>query len=205
MSNKWLEWAKQIQSLSQAGLTYSRDVYDKERFQALREISAEMVSELAGTPIENIRERFTNETGYQTPKVDVRAVIFHEQKLLLVKEKHDHLWALPGGWADIGLTASETAVKETREETGFVVSPSRLLAVLDKKCHPHPPSLFHVYKFFILCELEGGAAAPGLETSEVRFFAEDNLPPLSIARNTEGQIQLMFEYLRNPLKETLCD
>ncbi|PLT30005.1 NUDIX hydrolase [Peribacillus deserti] len=205
MPVKWLEWAKQIQALSQAGLAFSKDIYDLERFEALRDISAEMAAELTGTPVETMHGIFTNEKGYQTPKVDVRAVIFHEQKMLLVKEKNDDLWALPGGWAEIGLTPGENAVKETREETGFDVRPVRLLAVLDKKCHPHPPSLYHVYKFFILCELEGGKAAPGIETTEVRFFAQDRLPALSTARNTETQLDIMFEFLKNPLKNTVFD
>ena len=193
MEPKWLEWAKQLQSIAQAGITYSKDIYDLERFELIRQISVDMMAEQTGTEMETIKNLFANETGYATPKVDIRAVIFHKQKLLMVKEKADGLWALPGGWADIGLTPSEVAIKEVQEETGFHVKAIKLLAVMDKKCHPHPPSPYHTYKMFILCEIIGGQSTEGVETSAVEFFEKDKLPPLSIGRNTETQIQMMFE------------
>src|SRR5699024_40279 len=148
---KWLEWAKQLQSIAQAGLTYSKDKYDLERFDMIRNISVEMLA--SQTNIENtvIRELFANETGYATPKVDVRAVVFQENKILIVKEETDNAWALPGGWGDIGLSPSEVAVKEVQEESGFEVKATKLIAVLDKKYHSHPLSAYHVYKIFIQC------------------------------------------------------
>jgi ADP-ribose pyrophosphatase YjhB (NUDIX family) len=152
-----------------------------------------------------IQLSFANETGYATPKVDVRGVVFENNKILLVKEKIDGAWALPGGWADIGYSPSEIAVKEIQEEAGFEVKPVRLLAVLDKKFHAHPPEPYHIYKIFIHCSIIGGSAQSGVETSEVRFFAENELPPLSVERNTEKQIQLMFEYLRDPNKKVILD
>jgi ADP-ribose pyrophosphatase YjhB (NUDIX family) len=195
---KWLEWAKQLQAISQAGLTYSKDVYDLERFELIREMSVEMLSQHTEMDKGVIRDLFANETGYATPKVDIRAVIFKDNKLLMVRETTDGDWSLPGGWGDIGLTPGEVAVKEVKEESGFNVKAMKLIGVLDKKCHPHPPSPYHVYKMFIQCEIVGGKAEAGTETSAVEFFAEDELPPLSVERNTESQIQMMFRHLHNP-------
>ena len=114
---KMLDWAKRLQAIAQNGLAYSKDVYDKERFEAIRKISMEMMSEQSGVDMEQIKDLFANETGYATPKVDIRAIVFQNQKLLMVREKHDGKWSLPGGWADIGLSPKEVAVKEVKEET----------------------------------------------------------------------------------------
>lgn len=197
MENKWLDWAKQLQSIAQVGLTYSKDVYDLERFELIRQISIEMLSEKTGLGIGEIKNLFANETGYATPKVDIRAVVFRDNKILMVREKMEGDWSLPGGWADIGLTPTEVAIKEVKEESGFDVKFTKLLAVLDKKCHPHPPSPFHVYKMFIRCEIIGGHAMTGIETSEVAFFSENELPPLSVERNTKTQIEMAFQSLNN--------
>ncbi|AQX56173.1 NUDIX hydrolase [Priestia flexa] len=205
MEIKWLDWAKELQAIAQAGLTYSKDMYDIERFEMIRDLSIEMMAKQTGTPQKVVKELFANETGYATPKVDVRAVIFKGNKILMVKEKLDGHWALPGGWADIGLTAKEVAVKEVREEAGYNVQPIKLLAVLDKKCHPHPPSPYHVYKLFIQCEITGGSGESGMETSDVGFFAEDELPPLSVERNTESQIKQMFDCVKEPNVPTYFD
>lgn len=205
MTQKWLEWAKEIQAISQAGLTYTKDVYDKERFEQLRELSVSILHEYTDMEHEKIRTLFASDTGYPTPKVDVRGIVFQEGKILLVKERFDGVWALPGGWADVGLSAKEVAVKEIKEESGYDARPVRLLAVLDKKFHNHPPSSQHVYKMFIQCELTGGKAAGGVETSEVGFFSEHNLPELSLQRNTKEQLGRMFEYLRDPAKEVWFD
>ncbi|KMY44600.1 ADP-ribose pyrophosphatase [Bacillus sp. FJAT-27916] len=198
MDSNWLDWAKQLQSIAQAGLTYSKDVYDMERFEQIREISIEMMSTYTEMDTPIIRELFANETGYATPKVDIRAVVFKDNRILMVKENTDDCWALPGGWADIGLTPREVAVKEVKEESGFEVKPVKLLGVLDKKCHPHPPSPYHVYKLFIQCEIIGGKPTEGIETSAIDFFPEDELPALSIARNTRSQIEMAFRSLKNP-------
>ena len=197
MEPKWLSWAKQLQAISQAGLAYSKDIYDIERFELIRNISIEIASEYSSTEMAIVKDLFANESGYATPKVDVRAVVFREGKILMVEEKSDGRWALPGGWADIGLSPSEVAVKEVQEEAGFKVSARKLIAVMDKKCHSHPPSPYHIYKIFILCDIIGGQAAEGVETSDVRFFTEDGLPALSTARNTEAQIKLAFRHYRN--------
>ncbi|QYR21317.1 NUDIX hydrolase [Paenibacillus sp. sptzw28] len=205
MQLKWLEWAKQIQAISQAGLAYSKDIYDLDRFEQLRALSIEILNEYTDVERDKIRALFASETGYATPKVDVRGVVFNDGKILLVKERTDEAWALPGGWADIGLSAKEVAVKEVKEESGFDVMPVRLLGIIDKKFHDHPPSPFHVYKMFILCEIVGGEAMEGMETLEVKFFEEDKLPALSLERNTEKQIIKLFELYRNPDQEIMFD
>lgn len=205
MSHQWLEWAKRIQSISQAGLTFSKDIYDVERYEELRKISVEIMSKYTDIEMDKIKDLFANETGYQTPKVDVRGVVFKNQQILMVKENIDDKWALPGGFCDIGLSPSENVVKEIKEESGFDVIPVRLIALLDKDKHPHPPEPYHYYKIFILCEIIGGEATIGIETNNIQFFAEHNLPQLSTNRNTESQIKTLFEFLRNPETETLFD
>ncbi|WP_121661989.1 NUDIX hydrolase [Metabacillus litoralis] len=195
MEPKWLEWAKQLQAISQAGLTYSKDIYDLERFELIRKISIEILSQHTDVDQEMIKHLFANETGYATPKVDIRGVVFKDHKILMVKENTDGGWSLPGGWGDIGLSPSEVVVKEVKEESGFDVKAVKLIGILDKKCHPHPPSPYHVYKIFILCEIIGGQAKEGIETSAVEFFAKDQLPQLSEERITKSQIQLAFKHL----------
>lgn len=205
MEPRWLEWAKQLQSIAQAGLTYSKDAYDIERFEVIRTISVEMLSQQTELDKTLIRDLFANETGYATPKVDIRSVVFNDNKILMVQENSDGGWSLPGGWGDIGLTPSEVAVKEVKEEAGYNVQVTKLLVVLDMKCHPHPPSPYHIYKMFIQCEIIGGEPKEGIETSAVGFFAVDELPELSIARNTESQIKMVFKHLHNPNELVFID
>ncbi|MFF2448195.1 NUDIX hydrolase [Neobacillus sp. NPDC058068] len=205
MEPKWLGWAKQLQSIAQAGLTYSKDVYDLERFELIRNISVDILAHHTDLDRTIIKDLFASETGYATPKVDIRGVVFKEGKILMVRENMDGRWSLPGGWADIGLTPSEVAVKEIKEESGFDVKAFKLLAVMDMKRHPHPPSSYHIYKMLIQCEIIGGQAAEGIETSEVKFFAENELPPLSTARNTKSQIEMAFNYLKNPQEPIYFD
>lgn len=205
MSNQWLEWAKRIQALSQAGLTFSKDIYDIERYEELRKISVEIMSEYTELDMKRIKNLFANETGYQTPKVDVRGVVFKNEQILMVKESIDDKWALPGGFCDIGLSPTENVVKEIKEESGYDVIPVRLIALLDNNKHPHPPEPYHYYKVFVLCEIIGGEATIGIETKDIHFFPEHHLPNLSTNRNTDSQIKTLFEFLRNPEKETLFD
>lgn len=206
MQDKWLEWAKKIQALSQAGLEYSKDIYDLERFRELRNISGEIMMEYTKTKdFQTIEQLFLNESGYQTPKVDMRGVVFEDGKILLVKETHDGLWSLPGGWADIGLTPAENVVKEIKEETGLETKARQIIAVWNRSSHPHPPSAYEIYKIFIDCEVVGGQAKSGIETLEVGFFAEDSLPPLSTGRITESQIRTLFAYHRGEMKHVLFD
>lgn len=205
MTNKWLEWAKRIQAISQNGLTYSKDVFDIERFTALRQMSVEMMAALTQTAPEKIAKSFASGTGYATPKIDMRGVVFKNDQLLFVKERTDGFWSLPGGWADVGQSPSEVVVKEIREEAGYVVTPVKLLAVFDQQKHAHPPSIYHAYKLFILCEITELATRDTTETSDVQFFSVETLPPLSTRRVTRSQIEQMFSFLQNPEQATLFD
>jgi ADP-ribose pyrophosphatase YjhB (NUDIX family) len=205
MSFSWLDIAKRLEAIAQAGLAYTENDYDRERYEELRQIGHHIFHHYTEAPAERIHDLFSRENGYPTPKVDVRGVIFRENKILLIREKLDGLWALPGGWADIGYTPAEVAAKEVLEEAGLQVEPERLLAVLDKKCHSHPPSPLHVYKVFILCKETGGHLRPGMETTGADFFYPDDLPPLSTDRNTVEQINMMFSFCQDPLLPTLMD
>ncbi len=205
MSDKWLDWAKRIQSITQAGLAFSKDPFDQERYEELQKISFEIMSEYTEVKMEKLYGLFQQEKGYQTPKMDVRGVIFEDDKILLVKEKIDNKWSLPGGFCDVGLSPAENVVKEIREEAGYECIPTKLLAVMDMNKHPHPPQAFHYYKIFIQCQVIGGRATLGLETKDIGFFSEHSLPSLSTGRNTESQIKMLFTYLRNPSLEPHFD
>lgn len=146
-SLQWLGWAAELQSLAQAGLAYSGDPYDLERFERIRAISAEMVAHMSDIPVNKVRELFCEESGYQTPKIDTRAAVFKDNKILLVRE-NDGLWSLPGGWADVGISAAENAAKEVREEAGLEVEVERLIAVEDRAKHNRPVLAHSVYKLF---------------------------------------------------------
>jgi ADP-ribose pyrophosphatase YjhB (NUDIX family) len=190
---KWIEWARELQAIAQTGLHFSESEYDRERYRKILEISTEIFSSYSGESPALIRGLFENQTGYATPKVDVRGVVFNEDKMLFVKELVDGLWTLPGGWADVNDSPSEAVEREIVEESGFQVKADRMLAVFDRAKHPHqPPFPFHVYKLFILCRLEGGAARNSAETTEVAFFGKDEIPALSLSRVTREQIQFCF-------------
>ncbi|MBN2215045.1 MAG: NUDIX hydrolase [Bacteroidales bacterium] len=205
MGKKWLDIARQLQSIAQAGLTFSDNKYDIDRYQQLRDISLRMINEITDIKTEKLTRIFTGEKGYQTPKVDIRGVVFRGEKILMVKETVDGLWSVPGGWADIGLTPFQVVTKEVREEAGLIVEPVRLLALLDKRSHAHPPDLFHIYKIFILCHEKGGKMKPGMETSHVAFYGINELPPLSTTRITEEQIKMLFDFRNHPEKSAICD
>ncbi|MCA0988712.1 NUDIX hydrolase [Guptibacillus algicola] len=205
MSEKWLDWAKELQSIAQAGLTYTKDPYDYERYVELRKLSTEIMNTYTEYDMNMIENLFANETGYQTPKVDIRAAVFQHGELLLVQEKADGKWSLPGGWGDVGYTPAEVAVKEVYEETGYIVKVVRLLAVLDKSKHPHPASPYHTYKIIFQCEIVGGSPSESIETSASGFFNRINLPPLSTGRTTTSQIALLFDYLNDPSKPVIYD
>lgn len=194
-----LRWVQRLQSISQAGLTYARDPYDRERYQALQELAAEIGAGDDETLGPTLLSTLRAERGYATPKVDVRAVVARDGKLLLIREAQDGLWSLPGGWADIGESPREIAEREVREETGYRVRAVKLLAVYDKAKHEHPESFWYCYKLFLQCRLEDEApVAPGHEALEVAFFASDELPSLSLERVTRAQVLRMFEHLQHP-------
>ena len=195
---KWVEWAQRIQSIAQNGLAYATDKFDIERYKELQDLASEIISTHSDHEFSEIQDYLKEETGYATPKIDVRGVVFKDQKILLVKEYSDGKWTLPGGWADIMKSPSENVEREIYEESGFEVQAKRLLAVYDRSRHGHFPDYpHHVYKLFFACEINGGKARAGLETSDVGFFDLDNLPELSIGRVTEKQIKRMFELNTN--------
>lgn len=205
LSYKWLDWAKRIQAISQSGLSFSNDIYDFERYEELRKISAEIIEEHTDVEMKKVLDLFVNERGYQTPKVDVRGGLFYDNKILLVREKIDDKWSLPGGFCDVGLSPAENVIKEIKEESGYDSIAKKLIALLDMNKHSHPPQPYHYYKVFIQCELVGGQARTGIETKDVKFFSENNLPELSKDRNTKEQISMLFEFLRNPNKVAMFD
>ena len=193
--NQLLLLAKQVQALAENGLHYSENDYDLDRYTNLEEVAIRMISLLTGMSNETIQMATPEKNGYRTPKVDIRAVIFNDKdEILLVRERADARWSLPGGWCDVGFTPSEIAEKETKEEAGIKVKADRLLAVFDKKCHDHPEDLFYAYKIFLECKAESFKIKKGMETLDVGFFAQDNLPELSTPRNTKGQIDKMFDF-----------
>ncbi len=195
MDPSWLRWARGLQAIAQTGLAYTKDVYDKERYQAVREVAAEMMAARSETDAESVLQLFSKETGYATPKVDVRGAVFRDDGILLVREVSDGRWSLPGGWADVNESPSENIVREIAEESGFETTVRKLAAVLDRSRHPHvPPKPFHVYKMFFICEITGGMAKPNHEVHEVSFFREDAIPELSLGRVLPFQIERMFDH-----------
>lgn len=203
---KQLNLIKRIKSLADAGLVYSENKYDEERYTELREISLELLSDISSQEIESLRSFIKPEKDYPTPKVDIRAFALNELKqILLVKESYDGKWALPGGWGDIGYTPSEVAIKEIKEETGLTASPERILAIYDKRNHPHPPQPFYVYKIVFLCKLENYKTAKGFDIEDVAFFEIDNLPELSEDRILKSQIQQLYSKVINGEKSVYYD
>lgn len=202
----WLDWSKRLQAIAQNGLTFARDPFDKERYTAIREIAAEMLARGSGLEMAVVQGVLERDSGYATPKVDMRGVVFRDDQLLLVRERSDGRWTLPGGWADPCASPAENVVREIEEESGFVTRAAKILAVFDRSKHPHePPFAFHVYKIFVLCTLIGGSERHSEETDAVGFFSEDAIPELSVTRVTAGQIRRLFEHHRNPALPTDFD
>jgi ADP-ribose pyrophosphatase YjhB (NUDIX family) len=194
MEPKWLVWAREIQATAQTGLAYAKDVYDRQRYERLQQLAAVIMAESAGIDTQVVEGLFAQQSGYATPKVDVRGAVFKNEQILLVQERGDAgRWTLPGGWADVNQSPRECVIAEVREEAGLEVRPVKLAAVYDRAKHAHqPPYAFHIYKMFFICEILGGVPAPGIETDGVGFFDCDKLPELSISRVLDYQIGRMF-------------
>lgn len=206
----WLTMVQRVQALSQTGLVYCQNDYDRERYEEIQAISLRMLATLSDVPVEQIIRLFPADGAYPTPKVDIRAVVFREpDEILMVQEKIDqNRWTVPGGWADIGYTPFEVAEKEVREETGLEVRAVRLLAVFDKRKHDHPLQPWYVYKFYVLCDVTGGQLlSETSETSGITWTRKDILPalPLSADRVTLAQLEMMFQLAADPSAPTLCD
>lgn len=195
VSGEWLEWTRRLQAIAQSGLAYAEDPYDMERYEQIRRIAAEIAASRSGTVADGIDALFSEGSGYATPKVDIRAVVLDEEgAVLLVREKEDGLWTLPGGWVDVGESPSESVEREVKEESGYEVRAVRLLALWDRDKHPHPPIAFHVYKVVFQCELlSGDPLVASTETEGVGFFFKDALPELSLDRVTPQQIDRLIE------------
>ena len=189
--HQWLEWAKELQFIAQAGLTYTKDPFDKERFERVREIAAEIISLQGRLPLAQVKDLFCNETGFQTPKLDTRAAIFKDDKILLVEE-NDGTWSLPGGWVDVMETVKSNTVKEVKEEAGLDVEAVRVIALHDRNLHNQPPYAYNVCKVFVLCEVKGGCFHPNIETVGSGYFGLNELPPLSVDKNSYQQIEMCF-------------
>lgn len=200
----WLQWAVELQSLAQAGLTYGRDVYDKERYERIRNISAEILSKYTDIPIDKVKDLFCNETGYQTPKLDTRAAIFEDGKILLVKENNGK-WSLPGGWVDVNVSVKENTIKEVKEEAGLDVSADRIIAVQDRAKHNLPVYAYGVCKVFVLCSVLGGQFVENIETTESQYFSESEIPELAEEKNNLEQIKMCFRAYKSEKWETEFD
>lgn len=196
----WLKWVQELQAIAQTGLAYTQDVFDRERYERIRELAAEIAAAYTGSDFAPIHDLFAGEVGHATPKVDVRGVIFQDDRIVLVKESKDGGWTLPGGWVDIGESAAEACAREVYEESGYHTRVVKLLAVYDRNKHGHPPHIWHIYKLFFLCEPNGAPEplAANDETEAVALFAEDAIPPLSVGRVTPAQIKRLFEHHRRP-------
>lgn len=178
LKEPWLKWAIEIQSIAQCGLTYTKDVYDKERYEQLRNIASEMLSYKTDIPVDKIQNLFCNEEGYQTPKLDTRAAIFKGEKILLVHERNGK-WSLPGGWVDVLESIESNTIKEVKEESGLDVVAKKVIAIQDRNKHNTPPYPYGVCKVFVECEIIGGEFKENIETTEIGYFSLDNLPILS--------------------------
>lgn len=201
---QWLKWAVELQALAQAGLEYGHDKFDLERYQRIRDISADIMARHTGLPLEKVKGLFCCESGYQTPKLETRAAVFQEGKILLVQES-DGLWSLPGGWADVDISVGENAVKEVREEAGLDVSVRLVIALQDQHKHNRPVNPYGVCKVFVLCDLLGGSFRPNLETLGSGYFPLDGLPPLATGKTTAEQIAMCFDAWRAEHWITLID
>jgi ADP-ribose pyrophosphatase YjhB (NUDIX family) len=201
----WLPIGRELRAIAQTGLTFCRDAFDRQRFERLRELAALLLAERSNESPAMMLEMFRQDTGYATPKVDVRGAAFRAGRVLLVREISDGNWTLPGGWADVNQSPAECVVREIAEESGFEARAVKLAAVHDYRKRQPPRHIDSIYKLFFICELTGGRARPSAETSEVAFFDRQSLPPLSLGRTTAEQIELMFVHAQNPARPTEFD
>ncbi len=202
---QWLKWARTIQAISQIGLTYKKNHYDEENFTQLMTIAADMVAFHTQQSHKNLEKNFLAQPGYATVKVDVRGAVIQEGKILLVRERVDGKWTMPGGWADVGETPAQSIIREVREESGFQVQPVKVIAVVDANRQGRPLEFYHAFKIIFLCDIIGGKATPSEETSEVGFFSLDDLPELSTNRTNLEHIAEIRRHLENPLQATTFD
>jgi ADP-ribose pyrophosphatase YjhB (NUDIX family) len=202
---RWLEWAREIQALGQTGLYYSETEYHMQRYRRLMEIAAEIVGSYAGLPKRPVMESFSAQPGYATPKVDVRGAVVRDEKILLVQERVDGCWAMPGGWADVGECPSAMVVREVWEESGFEVEACKVIGVYDANRGGRPLRFYHAYKIIFLCEIVGGEARTSDETMAVGFFSFDDLPPLSTERTGERHLAEVLAHVQDAQRPAAFD
>jgi ADP-ribose pyrophosphatase YjhB (NUDIX family) len=195
---KWLTIGRELRAIAQIGLTFSKDQFDLKRYARIRELAASLVALGANESLETVLGLFGQDSGYATPKVDVRGAAFVDGRILMVREVSDGKWTLPGGWADVNQTGAECVVREIAEESGFQARALKVAAVHDYQKSNQGRWLDSIYKLFFICEITGGSARPSDETSEVEFFSRHDLPPLSTGRATAAQIDRMFEHREHP-------
>jgi len=193
-----LEWARKVQAIAQNGLAFTRDPFDRERYTQLAELVATVLSTELRVPLAEARAFWNGESGYATPKVDVRGGVFADDRVLLVRERADGRWTLPGGWVDVNDAPSDAVAREIYEESGYRARAVKLAALVDKNRHPHPPGIHHIYKLFFVCELIGGSAATSSETDAVEFHRVQALPPLSTGRVLASQIERLYQHWLEP-------
>ncbi len=192
---------KRLKNIADLGLLYAKDPFDRERYEELHHISLSMMARLTDTPLSKLTDFYLENSDYPTPKVDIRAFVMDENdNFLMVRESEDGGWSLPGGWADIGFSPREVAVKEVFEETGLRVEAQHLMAVFDKKCHPHPPQATYVYKIVLSCKMTDypQTEQKGFDILDVGWFSIYNLPPLSTHRIVESQLLLLHNQYKAP-------
>ena len=204
-SPKWLAWAREIQALSQTGLTFNEPGYDTDRYTRLTQIAAEIIAEHTSVPLTEALDSFSAQPGYATVKVDVRGAVVRDGKILLVQERRDERWCMPGGWADVGDTPSNMVAREVWEESGFEVKPQRIIGVYDANRSQTPTEFFHAYKIIFLCRITGGRARPSDETMDARFFDPGSLPPLSENRTSQRHIADVLSLCQDPTKSPIFD
>jgi ADP-ribose pyrophosphatase YjhB (NUDIX family) len=200
-----LEWARKVQAIAQNGLAFTRDPFDRERYTQLAELVATLLSTELRVPLAEARAFWSGESGYATPKVDVRGGVFADDRVLLVRERTDGRWTLPGGWVDVNDAPSAAVAREIYEESGYRARAVKLAALVDKNRHPHPPGIHHIYKLFFVCELTGGSAATSSETDAVEFHPVRQLPPLSTGRVLASQIERLHRHWLEPQLPTDFD
>jgi ADP-ribose pyrophosphatase YjhB (NUDIX family) len=200
-----LEWARKVQAIAQTGLAFTSDPFDRERYTQLAALVAELLARELEIPLGAARDLWAGEHGYATPKVDVRGGVFRADRVLLVRERADGGWTLPGGWVDVNDAPSEAVAREVFEESGYRARAVKLAALIDKNRHPHPPGVHHIYKLFFLCELLGGEPAASNETDAVEFFPVHALPPLSTGRVLASQIERLYQHQLDPSLPTDFD
>ena len=202
---KWIKWAMEIQSLAQVGLAYTNNAYDIERYERLREISAEMIEEKSNISLEKVKDLFCNEKGYQTPKIDTRAAIFKDNKILLVHENNG-TWSLPGGWCDVLESVKSNTIKEVKEETGLDVETLKIISVQDRNKHNKPIYAYGVCKIFVLCNIVAGEFIENIETTEIKYFLLDEIPDnLAEEKTNKEQIEMCFKAFNDKSWETQFD